>query len=96
MMVFMSSGGSFKSAQCLVKAELECVLTRHCNRALICVCVSGLQEDWIGLKDLDERGRIEFKEVPGGHMHFSLDWCAGPYTLHPTKNLAVKFFRALL
>ncbi|KAK9914923.1 hypothetical protein WJX75_002329 [Coccomyxa subellipsoidea] len=32
------------------------------------------KEDWIGLKDLDERGRIEFKEVPGGHMHFSLDW----------------------
>lgn len=34
-----------------------------------------LQEDWIGLRKLDEQGKLEFQEVPGGHMHFSLDWC---------------------
>ncbi|CAL8468865.1 g8406 [Coccomyxa elongata] len=32
------------------------------------------QEDWIGLRKLDQDGKLSFKEVPGGHMHFSLDW----------------------
>ena len=33
-----------------------------------------LQEDWIGLRELDESGRLERKEAPGPHMHFTLDW----------------------
>lgn len=33
-----------------------------------------VQEDWIGLRELDEGGRLERKEAPGPHMHFTLDW----------------------
>lgn len=29
------------------------------------------KEDWIGLKWLDERGRLEFKIAEGGHMQFA-------------------------
>jgi palmitoyl-protein thioesterase len=29
------------------------------------------KEDWIGLKKLDEKGGLEFKTVPGGHMQLS-------------------------
>ena len=29
------------------------------------------KEDWLGLRDLDERGRLEMREVPGGHMQLS-------------------------
>lgn len=32
------------------------------------------QEDWIGLRALDEAGRLTFETCPGGHMHISLDW----------------------
>lgn len=32
----------------------------------------GLQEDFIGLKELDEAGRLELGTLPGYHMHFSL------------------------
>lgn len=32
------------------------------------------KEDWIGLRSLDERGRLVLDEVPGVHMHFSLQW----------------------
>jgi hypothetical protein len=33
-----------------------------------------LQEDWIGLRELEESGRLERKETGGPHMHFTLDW----------------------
>ena len=33
-----------------------------------------LQEDWIGLRTLDEAGKLVFDEIPGGHMHFNLEW----------------------
>lgn len=29
------------------------------------------QEDWIGLKALDEAGRVKFVSVPGGHLGIS-------------------------
>ncbi|KAK9831273.1 hypothetical protein WJX74_010098 [Apatococcus lobatus] len=32
------------------------------------------QEDWIGLRALDNAGRLVFDEIPGGHMHFTLSW----------------------
>ena len=32
------------------------------------------KEDWIGLRALDESGRLVRASVPGPHMHFSLDW----------------------
>ncbi|KAK9842522.1 hypothetical protein WJX81_004226 [Elliptochloris bilobata] len=32
------------------------------------------QEDWIGLRELDERGRVVFDEIPGAHMHFTLQY----------------------
>ena len=32
------------------------------------------KEDWIGLKELDEGGRLVLGHVPGPHMHFSLEW----------------------
>jgi palmitoyl-protein thioesterase len=28
-------------------------------------------EDWIGLKTLDEAGRVKFVSVPGGHLRIS-------------------------
>lgn len=31
-------------------------------------------EDWIGLKALDEAGRLQMEDVDGVHMQFSLDW----------------------
>lgn len=31
-------------------------------------------EDWLGLRALDYAGRLYFREVPGEHMQFSLDW----------------------
>ena len=33
-----------------------------------------LQEDWIGLRELNENGRLELKQTAGPHMHFTLDW----------------------
>ena len=38
--------------------------------------LSMLQEDWIGMRTLHEAGKLEFREVPGAHMHFNLEWCA--------------------
>jgi len=32
------------------------------------------QEDWIGLKTLDNAGKIHFGTVPGNHMQFTLEW----------------------
>lgn len=32
------------------------------------------KEDWIGLRELDESGRLVLGHVPGPHMHFSLEW----------------------
>lgn len=32
------------------------------------------QEDWLGLRQLRESGRLQFLEAPGRHMQFSLDW----------------------
>lgn len=29
------------------------------------------KEDWLGLRKLDEEGRLDFKSVPGQHMHLS-------------------------
>jgi len=34
------------------------------------------QEDFIGLKTLDESGRLHFFEVPGHHVQFDYDWIA--------------------
>ena len=36
--------------------------------------MQSLQEDWIGLRELHERGRIVFDEIPGAHMHFTLQY----------------------
>ena len=35
--------------------------------------MKSLQEDFIGLKELDKRGRLELGSLPGYHMHFSLE-----------------------
>lgn len=32
------------------------------------------QEDWLGLRSLDEQGKLLFEEAPGAHMQFTLDW----------------------
>ncbi len=32
------------------------------------------KEDWIGLRALDESGRLVLGSVPGQHMHFTLQW----------------------
>merc|ERR1712025_1538618 len=31
-------------------------------------------EDWIGLKQMDEAGKLHFYDIPGGHLQLSLDW----------------------
>jgi palmitoyl-protein thioesterase len=31
-------------------------------------------EDWIGLRSLDEQGRLILDEIPGVHMQFTLQW----------------------
>ena len=36
--------------------------------------MQALQEDWIGLRELHERRRIVFDEIPGAHMHFTLQY----------------------
>ncbi len=33
-----------------------------------------MQEDWIGLRALNEAGRLKFEEAPGAHMRFNLAW----------------------
>lgn len=33
-----------------------------------------LQEDWLGLRQLDEEGKLHLLEIDGGHMQFSLEW----------------------
>ena len=33
-----------------------------------------LQEDFIGLRQLDEEGKVELKSCPTAHMQFSMDW----------------------
>lgn len=30
-------------------------------------------EDWIGLKSLDEGGRVKYISVPGGHLNISTE-----------------------
>lgn len=32
------------------------------------------KQDWIGLKQLDERDAIVFDDCPGNHMNISLEW----------------------
>jgi palmitoyl-protein thioesterase len=32
------------------------------------------REDWIGLRALDEGGRLHLEHCPGAHMQFSLAW----------------------
>jgi len=32
------------------------------------------QQDWIGLKTLDNAGKIHFGSVPGNHMQFTFEW----------------------
>lgn len=36
--------------------------------------LQAVQEDWIGLRELHDRGRIVFDEIPGAHMHFTLQY----------------------
>lgn len=38
-----------------------------------------VQEDWIGMRTLHEAGKLEFRECPGNHMHFNLEWCASSH-----------------
>lgn len=33
-----------------------------------------LQEDWIGLKQLDKEGKVTLEECPGQHMHVTMSW----------------------
>ena len=32
------------------------------------------KEDWIGLKQLDERGDLHFRNCPGNHMNLTWEW----------------------
>lgn len=52
------------------------------------------KEDWIGLRTLNEAGKLVFDEIPGGHMHFNLEWfednVVEPYLRAP-KHAGAKF-----
>ena len=37
----------------------------------VCVQTKLYIEDWIGLRTLDEAGRVKFVSVPGGHLRIS-------------------------
>lgn len=46
-------------------------------------------EDWIGLKTLDEAGRVKYINVSGGHLGISprdMKKHVVPYLIDPTKN----------
>ncbi|KAK9829239.1 hypothetical protein WJX72_004713 [[Myrmecia] bisecta] len=49
------------------------------------------KDDWIGLRALDESGRLQLGEVPGKHMQFSWDWfmehVVQPYLAEPVESL---------
>ena len=32
------------------------------------------KEDWIGLKTMDEAGKLHFYDIPGGHLQLSMEW----------------------
>ena len=32
------------------------------------------QEDWLGLKTLDQQGKLHFREMEGDHMDFNWEW----------------------
>lgn len=44
------------------------------------------QEDWIGLKQLDESGRLHVIEVPGNHLQINMDWFKGEFINRWLKN----------
>ena len=31
-------------------------------------------EDWLGLKTLDQQGKLHFREMEGDHMDFNWEW----------------------
>ena len=41
------------------------------------------KEDWLGLKELDMRGKLHFKEMEGDHMQFDWSWF--------TENIVIPF-----
>lgn len=72
---------SLKSS-CNCPAALPAVVPRESSHfgfyngtALLAMADTDLyREDWIGLRALDEGGRLHLEHCPGGHMHFSLAW----------------------
>ena len=62
----------------VAEASLKCVacqgwpLLRILSKAKH--VVDDLQEDWIGLRQLDEAGRVSLEECPGRHMHVTCHW----------------------
>jgi len=40
-------------------------------------------QDWLGLKEMDARGQLDFLSTPGEHLQFTLEWfesqIIGPY-----------------
>lgn len=47
-------------------------LESSCNEGPSMLCV--VQEDWVGLRQLHEAGKVRRGTSPGGHMQFSLKW----------------------
>jgi hypothetical protein len=72
--------------QCLRTTTSGCIESRRI--AILGTCVNACmharcfpyraprrsQEDWIGLRRLDEAGKLALEKAPGAHMQFSLDW----------------------
>lgn len=52
-----------------IAVQTHCLLTK----GSVIFLLTFLQEDFIGLKELDKAGRLELGSLPGYHMHFSLE-----------------------
>ena len=58
------------SAMLFVSTDVVIACDRVVNDSEECC----LQEDWIGLRRLDEAGKVVKVDCPGAHMQFSLEW----------------------
>ena len=60
--------------------QVRCLVSSHvniCGQDLITLPLQQLElykSDWLGLRQLEEEGRLHFLEQAGDHMHWEWDW----------------------
>ena len=56
-------------------SPLQISLSKQTERVIVPMRLQPIYlEDWIGLRDLDDRGAILFEECEGEHMHLGQCW----------------------